>query len=204
MVSHKNTFTYQNYYINLCIKEQLSKRELVSRIKNNSYERLLEKPDKIEILNDGVKYEYNILDELKNPIVIKLNSNEKPESEKELQILLLAHLKNVFEDLGQGFLLVGNEYKIKYNGKTYKIDLLLFNTELNCYVVVELKLNELKPKDKGQIEFYMYLVDKTLKRDFHKETIGIIISKHMDEYVITFFKKNSDKTIIPLEYIVEG
>lgn len=169
----------RNYYINLCIKERLSKRELISRIKNYSYERLLEKPEKIELITTESPQEYHLLDGLKNPIIIKLNEHENPKTEEELQITLLAHLKNVFNELGQGFAYIGNEYKIKDGNKTYKIDLLLFNTELNSYVVVELKIKELKPKDKGQIEFYMHLVDKYLKRSFHNET---------------------KRTIIPLEY----
>lgn len=133
----------RNYYINLCIERNLSVRELRNEIKNNSYERLLTRPNKIEIV--AIKEEqYNIRKHLKNPIIITLNENVKVLKEKDLQILILAKLKNFFMELGQGFTMVGNEYKIKYGNNIYFIDLLLFNYKLNCFIVVELKLRKLK------------------------------------------------------------
>lgn len=165
----------RNYYINLSIEKNLSKRELIQAIKDNSYERLLVKPQNIEIINQ--KDKYKIEEHLKNPIIIKLNKEEQILKEKDLQLLILAKLKNFFNELGQGYAFIGNEYKIKYGTKNYYIDILLFNVELNSYIVVELKFRELKKEDKAQIEFYMNLVDNTLKRSFHNRTIGIIITK---------------------------
>lgn len=112
---------------------------------------------------------------------------------------ILSQLKNFFGELGKGFTFVGNEYKIKYGNKNYYIDLLLFNYELNCFVVVELKLRELCKIDKAQIEFYMQLVDENLKRDFHNKTIGIIVSKKQDKFIVSFV---SNELIIPITYKV--
>lgn len=75
--------------------------------------------------------------------------------------------------------------------------MLLFNIELNCYVVLELKLRSLRKEDKTQIEFYMKLVDEQVKKPFHNRTIGIIITKESEKFIINFVKEDD---IIPLYY----
>ncbi len=185
----------RNYYINICIKNNLSTRELEREIKNNAYERLIDKPEKIEII--GYKEKNNIKNNIMNPIILELWDNQKIESEKDLELIILSQLKNFFSQLGNGFTLVGNQYKLVYNNKNYFIDILLFNYKLNSFIVVELKLRELQKEDKGQIEFYMDIVDKEIKEAFHNKTIGIIISKKQDKFIAEFV--GSDE-IIPLTY----
>ncbi len=95
-------------------------------------------------------------------------------------------LENRFLELGTGFALIGHEYKIMINNHTYKIDLLFFNVNLNSYVVVELKTREYNPKNIGQLEFYVNYVDKNIKLDKHNQTIGLLIVKKKDKYVIEY------------------
>lgn len=83
------------------------------------------------------------------------------------------------------------------NSKSYYIDILLYNLNYNCFVVVELKVRELKKEDRAQIEFYMDLVDRNIKKEFHNKTLGIIISKEQDKFVAEFVGSNS---IYPLLY----
>lgn len=187
----------RNYYINLCITRNLSKRELINEMKNNAYERLLDKPEHIEIIDNKKEKIYNVKEHIKNPIIIKLNHNDKILKERDLQIKILAQLKTFFEELGEGYTFVGNEYKIKYGNKDYYIDILLFNYNLNSFVIIELKLRELKKEDKAQIEFYMNLVDNNLKKEFHNRTIGIIVSKYQDKFIVSFVSSN---TVIPITY----
>jgi len=118
----------RNYYINLCIKQNLSKRQLKEKIKNKEYERL-EYKDNIEIITD--KSEDTIKDMIKNPILIKVGKEDKL-SEKALKQFILEKIEDFLLELGYGFLFAGSEYKL---GK-HKCDLLFFNTELNCYVVI--------------------------------------------------------------------
>lgn len=184
----------RNYYINLCIENNLSVRELVSKIKSNSYERLLNKPKNIELIVP--KKEYSILDDMKNPVIIKVNKNDYIKNEKDLETTILAQISFILSQLGKGFCFIDSEYKIK----NYYIDLLLFNIELNCYVVVELKLRKLKVEDKAQAQNYMKLVDENLKKSSQNKTIGIIISKEQDEYVANFIKSDN---LIPIEYKLE-
>lgn len=185
----------RNYYINLCIEKKLSVRELIKEIKNDSYERLIDKPKNIEIIKP--KNRYSLLGQTKNPIIIEVDKNIKIKTEKDLEITILSQLKLFFKELGEGFAFIENQYKIVYENKNYFIDILLFNIKLNCYVVVELKLRELKKEDKAQIEFYMDLVDKGLKEHIHNKTIGIIITKEQDKLIANFIRREN---IIPLIY----
>lgn len=186
----------RNYYLNLCISKKLSSRELQKEIKNNSYERLIAKPDKIEITNHPSKL--TIKENMKNPILISIPSKTIIAKEQDLEIIILSQIKTFFNQLGGGYTLVGNQYKINdENNKNYYIDILLFNYKINCFIVVELKLRKLEKEDKGQIEFYMSLVDEKIKEPFHNKTIGLIITKEQDKLIANFVQRED---IIPLVY----
>ncbi len=110
---------------------------------------------------------------------------------------MLNNLDEFLKELGYGFTYVGNEYKIKIGNRYNYIDLLLFNIEFNCYVVIELKVVELKKEHIGQIEFYMNYINHNLKKISQEKTIGIIICKKNNEYVIEYC---SDSRIMSREY----
>ena len=182
----------RNYYINLCIKNNLSVRELRKEIKSNSYERLVNKLEKIEI---EMPKTYSITTDMKNPIIIPIQS--KVNNEHDLELNILANLDYFFKQLGNGFAYIAHQYKLVKNNHNYFVDILLFNIELNCYAVLELKLRSLRKEDKAQMEFYMKLVDEQVKKSFHNKTVGIIISKESDEFIVNFIKRED---IIPLNY----
>ena len=184
----------RNYYINLCIENNLSVRELKREIDNNSYERLEHKPDKIDIVVPTKVP--SIANNFKNPILLKLKNNEI-KNESDLEKLIYSQLSYVFLQLGNGFTWVGNQYKISDGNKNYFIDMLLYNYVYNCFVVVEIKCRKLKKEDKGQVEFYMNLVDNFVKEASNNPTIGIIITKNQDKFIANFVK--SEK-LIPLTY----
>ncbi len=162
-----------NFYTKIIIEQNLSVRQLREKIKNKEYERL-DNTTKVKLIT---KEETTLVDLIKNPIVIKNNSNREIISEKVLQQLILEDLPSFLKELGNGFTFVENEYKIKI-GNTYNyIDLLLYNYEYNCFVVVELKVTELKKEHIGQIEIYMNYIDKNLRKVTQDKTIGIIICK---------------------------
>ncbi len=188
----------RNFYINICITKNLSKRELIQEIKNNAYERLIKKPDKIEIITPSKRF--SLLDTMQNPIIIELEKNKAITSERDLEITILVKLQMFFSQLGEGFALIDNQYKISYNNKNYYIDILLFNYKLNCFFAVELKLRELRKEDKAQIEFYMKLIDEQLKEPMHNKTIGIIISKKQEQLIANFIRSEN---IIPLTYKIK-
>ena len=184
----------RNYYINLCIANNLSKRELEKEIKSNSYERLEYKPDKIDVVV-STKVPA-IVNNFKNPILLELKDKEI-KSESDLEKLIYSQLSYVFLQLGSGFAWIGNQYKVSDGNKNYFIDMLLYNVKYNCYVVVEIKCRKLKKEDKGQVEFYMNLVDNFVKEPSNNPTIGIIITKDQDKFVANFVR--SEK-VVPLTY----
>ena len=136
-------------------------------------------------------------DFVKNPILIKNNFNYKEISEKVLKKLILENIESFMNELGNSFCFVGSEYKIKIGDRYNYIDLLLFNIEYNCYVVIELKVTELKKEHVGQIQVYMNYIDNNLKKISQDSTIGIIICKKDNNYIIEYC---SDDRIIAREY----
>jgi len=143
------------------------------------------------------KDESNLVDFVKNPIVIKNSNKFDIFSEKVLQKLILEDIESFLDELGTGFTFIKSEYPIKM-GNTYNyIDLLLYNIKYKCYVVVELKVTELKKEHTGQIMTYMNYIDKNVKTIEENDTVGIIICKQDNEYVIKYC---SDERIIAREY----
>lgn len=188
-----NNVTIINYYINICIYQNLSVRELRNKIKNKEYERLDEETKNKLINNEKL----NIKDNIKNPILIKNIHNYTEITEKILQKLVLEDISLFMKELGDSFSFIDNEYKIKIGERYNYIDLLLFNIEFNCYVVVELKVTELKKEHIGQIQVYMNYIDKNLKKINQDKTIGIIICKKENKYVIEY---SSDARIVARTY----
>ena len=186
-----------NYYINISIKQNLSKRQLREKIKSKEYQRL-DDNTKLKLIN---KEETVVSDFIKNPIVIKnkYNIDKEEVTEKILKKLILEDLDNFLKELGTGFSYIENEYKIKI-GNTYNyIDLLLFNYINNCFVIIKLKVTELKKEHIGQIQIYMNYVDKNIKTINQDKTIGVIISKKDNGYYIEY---SSDNRIFSKNYIL--
>ena len=186
-----------NYYIKQTKIYNLSVRELREKIKSKEYQRL-DDNTKLKLIN---KEETVVSDFIKNPIVIrnKYNIDKESITEKILQRLILEDIPSFLKELGDGFTFVENEYKIKI-GNTYNyIDILLFNYIYNCFVVIELKVTELKKEHIGQIQIYMNYVDKNIKIINQDKTIGVIICKKDNGYYIEY---SSDNRIFSKNYIL--
>ena len=182
-----------NYYINQIILLNLSRNELRTKIKNKEYERLDEESKK----KLKEKEELKVMDLVKNPIQIRNTKDYNEISENILKKLILENIESFMNELGNSFCFVGSEYKIKIGDRYNYIDLLLFNIEYNCYVVIELKVTELKKEHVGQIQVYMNYIDNNLKKIGQDKTIGIIICKKDNNYIIEYC---SDDRIIAREY----
>ena len=181
------------YYITITEKQNLSIRELRTRIKNKEYERL-DSNTKNKLIT---KTEPNVTDYIKNPILIKNSYNYTEISEKMLQKLILEDIPSFLKELGTSFCFIENEYKIKIGNNYNYIDLLLYNIKYNCYVVIELKVTELKKEHIGQIQIYMNYIDQNIKDITQDKTIGIIICKKDNKFIIDYC---SDPRIISKEY----
>ena len=183
------------YYINQCIKLKLSRNELRNKIKMQEYERLSEYA-KHKLANEE---NITIQDFIKNPILIKSQNKLNSITEKDLQNIILEDIPTFLEKLGNNFSFIKNEYKIKIGDRYNYIDLLLYNIEYNCYVVIELKVTELKKEHIGQIEVYMNYIDNNLKTITQDKTIGIIICKKDNHFIMEYC---SDKRILSREYLL--
>ncbi len=170
------------YYINITIMYNLSKRELREKIKNKEYERL-DESTKEKLIKEE---ENNISDFIKYPIIIKNKYHTLDISEEMLKNMILENIEEFLTELGECFTFIKSEYKIKLDNRYNYIDILLFNIEYNCYVVVELKVTELKKEHIGQIEFYMNYIDNYIKKDKQDKTVGIIIAKKDNKFVMEY------------------
>ena len=182
-----------NYYIKISVEQNLSVRQLRELIKNNEYERLDDKT-KQKLISSKKP---SVVDFIKNPIAIKNTTNKEIISEKVLQKVILENIPAFLKELGNGFTFVENEYKIKIGNNYNYIDLLLYNYKYNCFVVVELKVTELKKEHIGQIEVYMNYIDKNIREINQDKTIGIIICKKNNRFIMEYC---SDSRILAREY----
>ena len=182
-----------NYYIKICKQRNLDVRSLRSLIKSKEYERLDEETKNKLITNEELK----LPDLVPDPILIKTEINKEILTEYALKQAILGNLDNFLKQLGDGFSYIGSEYKIKIGNNYNYIDLLLYNVKFKCYVVVELKVTELKKEHIGQVEVYMNYIDKNVKALSDDKTIGIIICARNNKYIIEY---SSDERIFAREF----
>ena len=167
-----------NYYLYISQNQNLSVRQLQERIKSNEYERIgykeeLEEP-KVNTL-------------IKDPIIINTKSKVSDDvSEYVLHEFILEDMDNFLNELGNGFAYIGHEVKIKIGDNFHYIDFLLFNYKFNCFVIVEIKVTKMKAEYIGQIKKYMNYVDKNVKELFNDKSVGVIICKKEDRYVLEY------------------
>ena len=181
ILSRINNENEINYYINISKTLNLSVRELRERIKSNEYERIGYK---------GELKEPKINTFIKNPIIIKVGDKKEKLSEYALHQLILENMDDFLKELGIGFTYVGSEVKIKIGDRYNYIDFLLFNVKYNCYVVIELKVTEMKAEYIGQITKYINFVDKNIKELFNDKTVGVVICKKENKYVLEYCSDN--------------
>ena len=188
-----NFYNEIKYYLNECENKSLTQRQLHELIKQNTYNRLSQKTKNKLIESEHI----NIEDFIPNPLLFKKKEINTKITECALKQIILNELDAFLGQLGYGFSYIGNEYPIKLGDRYNYVDLLLFNIEYNCYVVVELKATELKKEHIGQVQVYMNYIDKNIKKINQDGTIGIIICKKDNKYVIEYC---SDERIIAREY----
>ncbi len=188
-----NNINEIKYYIKIAETQNLSYRKLRKRIKSREYERLDDKT-KEKLIN---KEKINAGDLIKDPILIRNKFDTDKISEKMLMSFILEDIPIFLKQLGEGFTFIENEYPIKIGDRYNYIDMLLYNIYDNCYVVIELKINEIKKEHIGQVETYMNFIDKNLRTVNQGPTIGIIVCKKKNGYL---FKYVTNEKIYEREY----
>lgn len=181
------------YYLNLCINNNIDIRSLRLRMKSNEYERLPNETKNKLMSESRIELE----DLIPNPIIIKAKNNVDVVTENILHKLILEDIESFMKELGNSFSFIGSEYKIKIGERYNYVDILLFNFKYNCFVVVELKVTEFKSEYISQVQKYMNYIDKNVKELNHNKTIGILICKKENNFIVEYC---SDEKIIVRKY----
>ena len=175
------------FYIDLTIRDNLSKRALAERIKSNEYGRLAPET-KLKLKEEK---EVNQSEMVPSTIVIPSNKLEEKLTEKVLENLIIDNISEEMGQLGEGYCFIKKQYKLNIGNNKNYIDILLFNIKYNNYVVVEIKAREFRKEDIGQIKLYMNYIDKEVKNITQNKTMGIIITKEVNEFVIRYIKEDN-------------
>ena len=182
------------YYVKCIGKMNLTTRELDSKLKSKEYERLDNKIKEKLVKQEEV----TVKDKIPDPIVLEGLESKERLTEKIVQKWIDENPASFCEALGEGYSYIKSQYKIKIGSNYNYIDVLLFNYISNSFVVVEIKVTELKKEHIGQIETYMNYVDANLKKEFHNKTTGILLVRENNKWLIKYVNNNG---IIVRNYI---
>lgn len=178
------------YYINCINKMNLTTRELDLKLKSKEYERLDSKIKEKLMKQEEV----SVKDKIPDPIVLEGLEYKEKLTEKVVQKWIDENPASFCKSLGEGYSYIESQYKIKIGSNYNYIDILLFNYISNSFVVVEIKVTELKKEHIGQIQTYMYYVDVNLRKEFHNKTTGVLLVRKNDKWLIKYV--NSDNITI--------
>ncbi|TDD96199.1 PDDEXK nuclease domain-containing protein [Flavobacterium cellulosilyticum] len=182
------------YYINMTKKFQWSKTLLVNAIDNNHYQNtVLSQTNFSETLEISSANNADII--IKDEYLFDFLNLSEPYSEAQLEQAILSNIRNFLIELGGDFSFIGNQFPIKYDDKTFEIDLLLFHRELQCLVAIDLKIDEFKPEMAGKMNFYLSTLNKLVKKKHEKPSIGIIICKSKNRTTVEFALQDINKPI---------
>ena len=169
------------WYINQTYKNKWSRRVVIEQFKVKAYERKLIEPQVTEIVAKDEELKQVFKDTLSFEFLGKL----KIKDERDLKDRLLDGIISFLQELGPGFALVDREHKlVTPTGKNYYIDLLMYHTKIHAYVVIEVKIGEFQPSDIGQLHFYINAINDLEKTDGDNPTVGILLCKEADSYVV--------------------
>ena len=180
------------WYINQTYQNKWSRRIVDEQFKAHAYERKLVTPQ----VSDIVKHDDNLKEIFKDTLAFDFLGNLAIKDEKDLKERLMDNIISLLQELGPGFALVGKEYKlVTPTNKNFYIDLLMYHTKIHAYVVIEVKIGELSPSDFGQLHFYINAVDDLEKSEGDNQTVGLLLCKTADSYVVETSLKGMNNPI---------
>ena len=169
------------WFIKQTQQNKWSRRMVVEQFKMHAYERKVIEPQ----TTDLVKQDDNLKDIFKDTLALDFLGKEDLKDEKSLKEKLMDNIVSFLQELGPGFALVGKEYRlVTPTNKNYYVDLLMYHTKIHAYVVIEVKIGELSPSDLGQLNFYVNAVNDLEKTKNDSETIGLLLCRTADNYVV--------------------
>lgn len=132
---------------------------------------------------------------MKDPYIFDFIPFKKDMMERDIEQALVRDITKLLLELGTGFAFLGNQYHLNVGGDDFYIDLLFYNLNLRCYVVIELKTGEFKPEYAGQLNFYLSAVDGILKKEQDNPSIGLLLCKSKNDLVAEYSLKDMSKPI---------
>ena len=191
----------RNWYIEACRKNGWSRNVLVHQIESGLYQRqaLAEKISNFENRLPSPQSELAV-QTMKDPYIFDFIPFKEDMVERDIERALVQDVTKLLLELGTGFAFLGNQYHLNVGGDDFYIDLLFYNLNLRCYVVIELKTGEFKPEYAGQLNFYLSAVDGILKKETDNPSIGLLLCKSKNDLVAEYSLKDMSKPIGVSEY----
>lgn len=187
------------FYIAETTKNNWSRNILVHQVESNLYKRKGKALTNFEYTLP--KPQSDLANELlKNPYQFDFLSLGEQASERDVENALAEHLTKFLLELGAGFAYLSRQYQLKVDEQEFFIDLLFYHTQLHCYIVVELKIDDFKPEYAGKLNFYLTAVDEQLKHQKDEPTIGLLLCKKAGKLIVEYSLKNIYKPIGVSEY----
>ena len=198
IMSACKTMEERIFYMNMCVKDHLSKRELERQIDSGYYERymLSQHPLMPALKEAGRKTGKVFLDQY----VFDFLDVPELVSEHDLQKSIIQNLKHFILEIGRDFTFVAEEYRVQVGKHDYYIDLLFYHRGLSCLVAFELKIGEFKPEYVGKINLYLEALDREVKKDNENPSVGIILCASKDDEVVEFALSRSLSPTMVSEY----
>ena len=193
----------RNWYIEKTIENGWSRNVLIHQIESGLYERqvIAEKVSNFENRLASPQSELAV-QTMKDPYIFDFIPFREDMVEREIEQALVHDMTKLLLELGTGFAFLGNQYHLNVGGDDFYIDLLFYNLNLRCYVVIELKTGEFKPEYAGQLNFYLSAVDGILKKEYDNPSIGLLLCKSKNDLVAEYALKDMSKPIGVSEYKV--
>lgn len=163
-------------------------RWLQRQYASSLYERIALSQDKDKVLS--IAEEGQIIEQpsdiIKNPIALEFLGlkSDSSYSESNLENAIISKLETFLLEMGKGFLFEARQKRFTFNEDNFYVDLVLYNRILQCYVLVDLKIDKLSHQDLGQMQMYVNYFDRYVKLDFEKPTIGILLCKSKDDTLV--------------------
>lgn len=191
------------WYIDTCQRNGWSRAVLIHQIESGLYQRqaVAEKVSNFENRLPAPQSELAV-QTMKDPYVFDFIPFREDMVELDIERALVQDVTKLLLELGTGFAFLGNQYHLNVGGDDFYIDLLFYNLNLRCYVVIELKTGEFKPEYAGKLNFYLSAVDGILKKDQDNPSIGLLLCKSKNNLVAEYSLKDMSKPIGVSEYRV--
>ena len=184
----------REFYIKMTRKFGWSKNVLTIKIENKTYEKtMLNQTNFNETLPANIKNQAKLA--VKDEYTFDLLELGCEHSEKELEKAAIAKIEKFLLEMGGVFAFIRSQYRLEINGEEYFIDLLLYHRTLKCLVAVELKIGKSLPEYVGKMQFYLALLDDTVKMEDENPSIGIILCKSKDKTIVEYALRESNRPI---------